>query len=162
MFNDVDRTFLRAMIPHHRQGIQMAELAADAGSEEVRELAGKMVEDQRPEATEMEQLASEAGLSSVDLQPEPAKQRAMSDLVQDQQAMPAMMFDRSFVAQTITHHLGGIDLAEMQLAGGEHPRLRQMAQTMRDEQMEDVRRFTDVLEAISDEGTMGQMKRAMD
>jgi uncharacterized protein (DUF305 family) len=50
-----DRAFIEAMIPHHESAIAAAELAQDqAGSDEIRSLAGEIIEAQQREIDQME------------------------------------------------------------------------------------------------------------
>lgn len=161
MANEADLTFLQKMIPHHQHGIERARVAARAGSTEVQEMATHVVEDQGQEVAEMEQLLADVGGAPGDAVPEPVKQRAMSQLVADLEAKPAMMFDRSFVATTIVHHMGAIDLAEMQLAAGEDDRVLALARSTQQKQLQELEQLTAMLEAIRDGGTIGEMKRAV-
>src|SRR6266508_3729891 len=49
-FNDTDVTFAQNMIPHHRQAVQMADLAASRASDpEIKQLAGQIKAAQDPE-----------------------------------------------------------------------------------------------------------------
>jgi uncharacterized protein (DUF305 family) len=54
---DLDRRFLELMIEHHRGAVEMAEAQRERGENpEAVELAGRIIDDQQAEITEMEQL----------------------------------------------------------------------------------------------------------
>jgi len=60
--DDADRLFLDLMIRHHDGGIHMAEFAAEhAETQSMRELAARIVLDQRREVNDLEQLRAELG-----------------------------------------------------------------------------------------------------
>jgi uncharacterized protein (DUF305 family) len=57
--SDVDQLFVTLMIKHHEGGIHMAEFAAEhAETQDLRDLAARMVVDQKREIGEMQQLQS--------------------------------------------------------------------------------------------------------
>jgi uncharacterized protein (DUF305 family) len=59
---DFERMFLDLMIKHHQGGVHMAEAAQQlAESQQVRDLAARMVVTQQREITEMQQLLGDAG-----------------------------------------------------------------------------------------------------
>lgn len=57
---DVDRRFLELMIEHHRGAVEMAETQRAAGENaDAVELAGRIIDDQQAEITEMERLLAD-------------------------------------------------------------------------------------------------------
>lgn len=57
---DLDRRFLELMIEHHRGAVEMAEMQRQDGENpEAVELAGRIIDDQQTEITEMERLLAE-------------------------------------------------------------------------------------------------------
>ena len=56
---EVDRLFVELMIKHHEGGVHMAQFAVDhAETQDLRDLASRMVVDQQREIGEMQQLQS--------------------------------------------------------------------------------------------------------
>ena len=150
MANAVDRDFVRLMIPHHRQGVQMGELAAERGSNpDVKQMAEHMIEDQRDEIAELEQLLGSVGLSPADLEPEESKSAAMRAMLDHLAQMSGQMFDRSFVSMMMNHHLGAIQVAELERAGGELDQLVEMASTTREKQVGELDQLRGLLTAAS-------------
>lgn len=57
---DLDRRFLELMIEHHRGAVEMSEMQqADGENPEAVELAGRIIDDQQAEITEMERLLAD-------------------------------------------------------------------------------------------------------
>jgi uncharacterized protein (DUF305 family) len=107
-FNSADVTFVRALIPHHRAGVALAEAgAARADRAEVRMLAGAIVSTQEDEARRM------AGWLTTWQQP-PAPTPAPTHVSRP----PAADFDRTFVRALIDHQQEAIGLAETETAAG--------------------------------------------
>ncbi len=122
-----DVTFAQGMIPHHRQAIAMAKLAAaHAGSAQVKQLAARIEAAQGPEITTMTGWLRSWGAST-----------SMSRMAgMDRGRMPGMMskaemtklahargadFDRMFLRGMITHHQGALTMAREEIARGKNP-----------------------------------------
>jgi uncharacterized protein (DUF305 family) len=107
-FNAADVTFVRALIPHHRAGVALAEAgAARAGRAEVRLLAGAIVSTQQDEARRM------AGwLATWQQPPAPAPTTTQFN------TPAAAGFDRAFVQALIDHQQEAIGLAETETGAG--------------------------------------------
>jgi uncharacterized protein (DUF305 family) len=132
-FNDADVTFAQGMIPHHRQAVAMAELAAErATSREVKKLAADIEKAQGPEIDTM------AGWLRAWDQTVPQDTTGMGHEGTDHSAttMPGMMsaedmrdlegasgtqFDRMFLQMMIKHHEGAVEMARTEQAEGKYP-----------------------------------------
>jgi uncharacterized protein (DUF305 family) len=151
--NATDVAFARDMIPHHRQAIEMADLAADrAASTEVRALAGQIRQAQDPEIIQMAGWLTEWG------QPVPGEgQHAGQD---DHHGMPGMMtgdemaalhaaagaeFDRLFLDMMIRHHEGAVQMAGILRDDGVHPAVRQLAETITASQQAEISQMREIL-----------------
>lgn len=126
-FNEADVTFATDMIPHHRQAVEMAELAETrADSPEVKDLAEQIRGAQGPEIQTMSRWLTTWG------KPVPEKMDGM-DM---SGSMPGMMstedmdklmnasgaeFDRMFLRMMIEHHRGAIEMAKIEQADGQFP-----------------------------------------
>jgi uncharacterized protein (DUF305 family) len=154
--NATDVAFARDMIPHHRQAIEMADLAADrAASAEVRALAGQIRQAQDPEIVQMAGWLTQWG------QPVPgAGQHAGQD---DHHGMPGMMtademaalhaaagaeFDRLFLDMMIRHHEGAVQMAGILRADGVHPAVRQLAETIAASQQAEINQMREILAGL--------------
>ncbi|MEU9954747.1 DUF305 domain-containing protein [Streptomyces sp. NPDC050982] len=127
--NDADVDFSKEMIQHHRQAIDMAELAAGrASSQEVKDLATKVKGAQDPEIKTMSGWLTSWG-EDVPEEMSGAMDHDMSS------AMPGMMsgkdmdklekasgaeFDTMFLTMMVEHHEGAVEMAETEKADGKY------------------------------------------
>lgn len=129
--NDADVSFATDMIQHHRQAVEMADLAADrASSQEVKDLATKTKGAQDPEIKTMSGWLTSWG------EEVPADMSGMEGHdMGDMSSMPGMMssedmgklekasgaeFDKMFLEMMIKHHEGAVEMAETQRADGKY------------------------------------------
>ena len=144
-FNDADVAFAQGMIPHHRQAILMAAMAADrAGSEQVRQLAADIQAAQGPEIQTMSEWLRSWGESvpeDTGMHPDEASMGEMPGMSMGEMPgmsmgeMPGMMtalqmkeltsasgaeFDRMFLTMMIAHHEGAIEMARSEQEDGEN------------------------------------------
>ena len=129
--NDADVSFATDMIQHHRQAVEMADLAADrASSQEVKDLATKTKGAQDPEIKTMSGWLTSWG------EEVPADMSGMEGHdMGDMSSMPGMMssedmgklekasgaeFDKMFLEMMIKHHEGAVEMAETQKADGKY------------------------------------------
>ncbi|MEU5945273.1 DUF305 domain-containing protein [Micromonospora sp. NPDC047465] len=134
-FGDADAMFAQMMIPHHRQAVEMAELAATrAADPEVKRLAGEIKAAQAPEIATMSGWLSAWGRPV----PSPGAETPHMD-----HGMPGMMsdadmkklaaasgreFDRQFLTMMIAHHEGAVTMARDELARGVNAEAKALAQ----------------------------------
>lgn len=143
-FNDADVAFATDMIPHHRQAVEMAELAeARAKSPEVKDLAGQIRTAQDPEIQTMSGWLTSWG------KPIPEEMSGM-DM---SSSMPGMMssedmnklmigsgaeFDQMFLTMMIEHHKGAIKMAQTEQVEGMFPDAISLAKTIQKAQTEEI------------------------
>lgn len=141
-FNATDVAFAQGMIPHHGQAVQMADMALEISTDPtIRALAEKIKAAQDPEIVIME-----GWLEAWD-QPVPDRNQPMDHSSDDMggMMMSGMMseadmarlgnatgadFDRMFLEMMVLHHEGAIEMAEQQLADGEYPPAKDLAQAV--------------------------------
>jgi uncharacterized protein (DUF305 family) len=146
--NNADITFAQGMIPHHRQAVQMAGLAAGRSQNpQVLDLASRIGAGQDPEIATMTGWLQEwgadvpsdggmmggghtgmAGVSGM-MTPEQMDQLTKAN---------GAGFDRMFLQMMIEHHRGAIEMAQTELAQGADPRATQLAQTIIDTQRAEI------------------------
>lgn len=135
--SSADITFTTDMIPHHRQAIQMADLAvAKATNAEVRSLATEIRTAQAPEIEKMSGWlagwgAPVPGASTHPGMPGMSMPGMMSagDMKALSQASGAA-FDKMWVAMMIKHHSGAIATAKTELATGRNADAKALAQSI--------------------------------
>jgi uncharacterized protein (DUF305 family) len=138
-----DRTFIRHMHAHHRQGVQLASVAVTrARDPELRHLASLMAASQAGEMTIFERwwrswfgpALETCGQAELDAMPGYLKPAQLGRVMD---AAPAD-FDPAFIAAMTQHHNGAVRMADEQLANGHDPRLRAMAHAIRHEQQGEI------------------------
>ncbi|MDN5750214.1 MAG: DUF305 domain-containing protein [Pseudonocardia sp.] len=157
--NEADVTFVQGMIPHHRQAVEMTELAA-ARSEnpEVVDLAARIGGGQQPEIVQMIGMLEEWGAEV------PAADGAMEGMQgMDYGGMSGMMtpeqmrglaqasgsaFDRMFLLMMTEHHRGAIEMAQIELREGADPEALALAQEIIDTQQAEIAEMETLLEQV--------------
>lgn len=143
--NGQDVSFAQGMIPHHRQALEMAELAARrASSAQVKDLASRIEKAQDPEIKTMSGWLSTWG------EKVPAASDSMAGAMPGMDhsggsAMPGMMgasdmdelakasgkdFDAMFLAMMVRHHQGAVDMAAVEKSKGAYGPARSMADSV--------------------------------
>ena len=130
--NAADTAFDKGMIPHHRQAIEMADLAATrAESAEVKKLADEIKKAQDPEIKTLsgwltswgEQVPAEgAGHEGHDMSGMMTAQE-MKQL----EASSGKAFDTAFLTMMVKHHEGAVAMAKTEQADGTYQPAKDMA-----------------------------------
>jgi uncharacterized protein (DUF305 family) len=140
---ETDQTFMRHMSTHHRQGIELASMAADrAASPHLQSLAKLMGASQSGE----NQILDQWWISwfGVSMQICSAEERAAmpglldSGQIEQLRAASPPNFDALFIKLMTIHHAGAVKMADDELRGGSDPRLRVMAHAIRHEQQGEI------------------------
>lgn len=123
-FNDADATFATNMIPHHRQAVEMAELAETrAASPQVKALATTIKGAQDPEIQTMSGWLTSWGkptpedMTAMDMSGSMPGMMSLDDMT-TLKAMSGSNFDQKFLAMMIEHHQGAIEMAKTEQRDG--------------------------------------------
>ena len=165
--NDADVMFAQMMIPHHRQAVEMADLAATRASDpELKDLATKIKAAQDPEIatmtgwltawgkpTEAPAGHSMPGMTSApghDMStPMPGMPGMMSDNeMADLKAATGTEFDKMFAQMMIAHHNGAIDMAKTEQANGANPEAKALAAKIEADQAAEVQTLQKILDRL--------------
>lgn len=133
--NAADVAFAQGMIPHHRQAVEMADLAPDrARSAEVKKLAAEIKKAQAPE---IEKLSGWLTSWGETVPAEGAMEHSMHgggmEGMMSAEEMTALenasgeAFDTSFMEMMIKHHEGAVEMAKTEQSDGAHAPARKMA-----------------------------------
>jgi uncharacterized protein (DUF305 family) len=142
-FNEADTAFAQNMIMHHRQAVEMAELAETrAADPEVKKLATQIKAAQDPEITTMTgwlrswgQPTSAAGMQmDHDGMPGMMSDDAMSKMG----AMSGKEFDKEFLRMMVEHHEGAIEMAKEETSGGSNPDAKALAEQISTSQQAEI------------------------
>lgn len=147
LYNQADAFFMRMMIPHHGQALEMAALAPDrAKHPQIRAIASRITAAQKPEIAVFQAWLKQRGLSENEaghnhagmkgMQP-PEAMRALASLSGD-------AFDKMFVDMMVAHHEGAIAMARDVLAAGRDQRVEEMATNIAAEQGVEITRLREI------------------
>jgi uncharacterized protein (DUF305 family) len=157
-FNEADVAFAQMMIPHHREAVEMAELAADrAQNPEVKALAEQIRTAQEPEITqltgfltawgaEVPTADSMAGMNHSNTSNMPAMPGSMTPEQMEQlRTATGAGFDPMFLAMMIEHHRDAITEAQREVEQGSNPDAKQLAERIVADQTAEISRMQQVL-----------------
>lgn len=133
-----DVAFATGMVPHHRQAVQMADLAATrASSPEVKDLAARIKAAQSPEIAQMTGWlagwgapapSDMAGTGGMDAMGGMGGDGMMSDeAMQSLGQATGTAFDVAFLTGMTAHHRGAIAQARTELSKGVNPEAKKLA-----------------------------------
>ncbi|MGP3638363.1 DUF305 domain-containing protein [Streptomyces sp. 24-1644] len=130
--NAADTAFAQGMIPHHRQAIEMADLAeARADWAEVKKLADEIKKAQDPEIKTLsgwltswgeEVPAEAAGHEGHDM-----SGMMTAEEMEQLEASSGKAFDTTFLAMMVKHHEGAVAMAKTEQANGTYLPAKDMA-----------------------------------
>lgn len=155
--NEADVTFVRGMIPHHEQAIEMSEMViANGGDPSVIALAEQINAAQGPEIDQMNTWLDDWGV-------EPSSMSGMDHMngMNGMNGMHGMMsgeemdmmsvttgadLDRMFLEMMIRHHQGAIQMAEVALDHGSNADVLALAQAIIDDQQAEIDQMQSMLD----------------
>lgn len=147
--NDLDVLFLTDMIPHHRQAVEMADLAGTrAADPRVRALAARIRAAQDTEIRLMSSWLAGWG------QPVPPPDLAHTAHgpgmmthaeMEDLKARTGKSFDRMFCDMMVRHHRGALEMAGAARTRGKNPAVRALAREVARTQQAEVDQMRGIL-----------------
>ena len=176
-YSAADVRFMRDMIPHHQQALEMAALVAKrTNSPGVVEAAGRIEASQRDEIAFMRQWLAARGEAAPDPQAHAGMHGAHGDAAHAAgasstmagMATPAEMaalaaaegadFDRRFLQLMINHHAGALTMVEklLEQAGSAYdPTLMEFVNDVGNDQAAEIERMTTLLATVSGDPRTG-------
>ncbi|MCX5404039.1 DUF305 domain-containing protein [Streptomyces sp. NBC_00335] len=148
--NAADTAFAQGMIPHHRQAIEMADLATTrAESAEVKKLADEIKKAQDPEIETLsgwltswgEKVpAEDAGHGGHDM-----SGMMTAEEMKQLEASSDKAFDTAFLTMMVKHHEGAVAMAKTEQADGTYQPAKDMAQAIITSQSAEIARMNTLL-----------------
>jgi uncharacterized protein (DUF305 family) len=157
--NDADIRFAQMMIPHHRQAVAMAEVAADrADSQPVTDLADQIRAAQEPEIATLTgflqawgaEVPADGGMGGMDhsgMAPGGMTGMTTPEQMDQLEVASGTVFDAMFLQMMIAHHEGAITDAQAELAEGSNPQAKDLAQKIVDDQRAEIAQMQQLLQA---------------
>ena len=154
-----DAQFMRDMIPHHQQALEMSQLAPNrTNSPEILEIAGRIEAAQSDEVAFMTQWLTSRGepLRRSEDHHEHHTMRGMAtpEQMENLAGASATDFDRQFLRLMITHHEGALHMVEdlMEQPGAAYdPMLFEFTNDVTNDQSKEIERMHEVLLGLSDD-----------
>ncbi|MFA0841344.1 DUF305 domain-containing protein [Streptomyces rochei] len=149
--NAADVAFAKGMIPHHRQAVEMADLAPDrAQSAEVKKLAADIKKAQDPEIKTLSGWLTSWG---EDVPAEGAMDHSMHDMggmmtaeeMTELENASGKAFDTAFMEMMIKHHEGAVGMAKTEQADGAYGPAKKMAGEIIDSQSAEIEQMNQLL-----------------
>ena len=155
-----DLQFIDQMIVHHQMAIMSSEhMISDSERPELRQLAENIQRSQSEQIEQMQEWRNEWHPDDTEQAP------GMSNDMMDDGMMEQMMggsmqrmmggdtANAMFLRMMIPHHQDAIDMSEEALERAEHPELKELAQTIIDEQSAEIELMQGYLDEIETEGS---------
>ena len=147
--NAADQMFVTMMIPHHQQAIEMSDvvLAKDGVDPRVLELAQQIKDAQAPELEQLQAWLDDWGMSDSGMSGGMQHGGGMmsQDDMQSLEDASGAEASRLFLEQMIQHHQGAVEMAETEVADGQHPDAVALAQEIIDAQTEEIAEMEQLL-----------------
>jgi len=149
--NAADVAFAKGMIPHHRQAVEMADLAPSrAGSTEVKKLAEQIKKAQDPEIKALsgwltswgEDVPTEGGMDHSEHGMSGMMTAEEMDKLKDSSGKA---FDNAFMEMMIKHHEGAVSMAETEKADGSYEPAKKMADAIITSQTAEITQMNELL-----------------
>ncbi|WP_329009669.1 DUF305 domain-containing protein [Micromonospora rifamycinica] len=147
-YNTPDVWFVRMMIPHHQQALQMAELAPErAASAQVKAIAARIRGAQGPEIGLLRGWLDTRGLAADEPGHDHGGMRGMPSPAAIRQLTDARgtAFDRLFVQLMTAHHEGAVAMATELLSAGADQQLNEFANAVATEQAVEIARLRELV-----------------
>ena len=155
--NQADIAFATEMIPHHRQAVQMADMAlTQATNADVKTLAQAIKAAQDPEIVQMSgwlagwqqpiPSSSTSGMGGMDHTG--TGMMSDADMTSLGNASGAA-FDRMWVSMMIRHHQGAVSMATTEQSAGQNPDAKKLAQSIITSQTTQITQLTALLSKLA-------------
>ena len=140
-FNRADVMFMNMMIIHHDQAIQMAELSENrTENENILELSENISEAQKRENEQMTSWLNQLGYERPVRGHRMAGMASRSEMTELRNSNGSE-YDKLFAELMITHHRGGIQMAENFVNRGRNPELKEMEKEMIKAQTKEIKKM---------------------
>ncbi len=144
--NDADVAFARAMVPHHEQALEMAELVPSRSSDDrVRGLAQRIEKAQDPEIARMNEWLQRWGARSSGHEGHDMAGMMSHEDMTKLEGLSGTEFDRMWLDLMIRHHEGAVEMARTELEDGQDADAKKLAQAIIDGQQQEITEMKDLL-----------------
>lgn len=160
--NEADIAFVREMIQHHQQAIDMAKLVpARSTNDQVKGLASRIERAQEPEIQQMRGWLGQWAASTSAMPSMSTPSTSVPGM--DHSSMPGMMadadmrkleqaggaeFDRMWLQMMVQHHQGAVEMARTEVVKGSNADAKALAQRIIDDQTAEINEMQQLLATL--------------
>ncbi|MFC0532750.1 DUF305 domain-containing protein [Phytohabitans kaempferiae] len=147
LYNQADAYFVRMMIPHHGQALEMAALAPDrAAHPQIRAVASRIVAAQKPEVEYLRTWLRDRDLTEEQSGHDHGGMQGMQppEAIRGLASLSGEAFDKMFVDMMVAHHEGAIAMATDVLTAGRDQRISELATGIAAEQSAEISRMRQI------------------
>jgi uncharacterized protein (DUF305 family) len=148
--NAADVSFAQEMMPHHKQALELTDLARDRSTDPVLlELAAGIAAVQGPEMGQLADMLRGWG-ENPDADMGHGAHASMPGMVDDAtmsrlRSLDGRDFDTLWLESMISHHQGAIEMARAEIADGQNAGAKEMAQHIADTQQAEIDQMQQML-----------------
>ncbi|MCX0276862.1 DUF305 domain-containing protein [Nocardia zapadnayensis] len=155
--NDADVMFAQMMIPHHQQAVEMSEtlLAKDDIPQNVADFAQGVIDAQGPEIDRMNAMLDAWGQEPMgtgdmgDMGGHGGMSGMMSeDDMQQLEDATGTEAAKLYLEQMTRHHEGAVEMAEQQVADGQNPQAKALAEQVIEDQEAEIQEMKTMLDEL--------------
>lgn len=150
-FNGTDVAFAAQMMPHHEHAIEMAELAVEKSpNAQVKDLAQGILDTQERELEQLQSFLDTFGAEPATPAP-PVMERNEAIIAELEQAS-GEQFDKIFLDEMRGHHASAVEMADIELEGGEFAEAQTLAEEIKAAQLEEISEMNTLSGTVSATG----------
>lgn len=149
-----EKQFLQLMIEHHKEGIDMAQMAVQkAKSGELKGLSEKSMAAQRRDIEQMTGWLKQwhQAEPTPAVVPEASKEKMQKDKAKLEKA-EGEEFDRTFLSLMSKHHKGAVSMSELAKEKAQHDEVKQFAEKLIAEQTKEIKEMKQMREKMGKGG----------
>ena len=142
-----DATWAAMMIPHHRTGIEMAELAiGKAATAALREMAAKSVAEQKEDLPRLERIIAAAGRSAMP--PQKPVERMNKLHTRMLQSLSGPEFDLHWATVVSGHHVSAVMMTDVAMAASGSHGVTALQEELRAKQLKELDELNDFTDRL--------------
>ncbi|WP_422743055.1 DUF305 domain-containing protein [Mycobacterium sp. WMMD1722] len=150
--NAEDITFAQNMLPHHKQALELVDLArANSTDPALLQLAGAIAAAQGPEIGQMSEMLRSWGQNPDAAMDHSGHDMSMTGMVdaatmQRLESLRGAEFDTLWLQSMISHHQGAVEMANAEIAGGQNAEAKTLAEHIVSTQEAEIAQMKQMLE----------------
>lgn len=148
---NTDHDFSHMMIAHHQGAIDMSEIELRDGKDAtLKAMAQKIIDDQKKEQEDFDKAADRLDGAAKNYTPKDPSDKFQAGMdagmkIQMEPMTPSSNIDMEYAMMMVPHHKAAVAMSKAEVANGQDPEVKKMAQMGIDKQTKEIQQFTDWL-----------------